>query len=428
MQSFGVDLNYNFCFAAYNEIGGFKDWGTLRYDNSAKIIFASFSNLIKTLGDAKYLGTYDLASDTSAFLYEKPDGSQTLVFWDNDTKSVWNKNSKYARLLLPDGNYILKDNYGFSRKVHPKKGRLLIGFNKTPSYLTGLSGLKPTVPAVVKNGNYKRPTDLDMDVVINAICSDDFSIAFKKNYAEPKKDNARMTIQIYNFDSAAKKGTLAFAGARVRNTPGEITIPAMGKVEYTIEVTPDYPDKDYKVDFVINGKFNGKSVSPCAVPMVNSKRIITKAVPLDYLDVSRISDVGAGKVTHKLSADKTAVEFTFIPDRKRAVVAWCYPQYNLKDHETFKGAVGVEFDIKFADDTAANYWYSNVWFSYSDGTRQKIPIKLENSNQWQHQTIHFMERITKVPMIRRIAIGSDFKNFKPIHFSIKNVRVLYQAN
>ena len=428
MQSYGVDLNYNFCFAAYNEIGGGKDWGALRYDNSAKIIFASFSNLIKTLADAKYLGTYDLTAGSSAFLYEKPDGSQTLVFWDNDPKSEWNKNSQYARLHLPDGKYTIKDNYGFSRQVTAKNNRLLIGFNKTPSYLCGISGLKASRPAMVKTGNYKRPANLDMNVIINAVCSKDFSIAFKKNYAEPKKENAHMKVQLYNFDTVAKSGTISFAGAKVRNAPGTITLPPMGKVEFDLEVTPAYPGKDYKVDFAINGIFNGKNVTPCVVPMVNSKRIITKAVPLDYQDISRIVDVGSGKVTHKLSADKTAVEFTFIPDRKRSTVAWCYPQYHLKEHETFKDAVGIMFDIKFDDDTATNYWYSNIWFGYSDGTRQRLPVLLEMNNKWQSKTLHFMERLTKLPKVNRIDIGSEFKEFKPIRFSVKNVKVLYRAN
>ena len=77
----GVMRSYFFVFPPYHERNGAKDWGMLRRDYSAKPQVAAFSTLLWELDRAEYLGEYDLGAGRRAFLFQQPDGSQTLVAW-----------------------------------------------------------------------------------------------------------------------------------------------------------------------------------------------------------------------------------------------------------------------------------------------------------------------------------------------------------
>lgn len=61
--------------------GRARIWGLLNWDYTAKPAYVAFANLTCRLAGARYEGKVDLGPRLSGFLYQQPDGAQTLVFW-----------------------------------------------------------------------------------------------------------------------------------------------------------------------------------------------------------------------------------------------------------------------------------------------------------------------------------------------------------
>ena len=80
-QFLGVDRNFFFVFGPYNENAGRKDWGMFRRDFTAKPCVAAFSTLSELFAAARCAGTLDVGEKVRGFLYELPDGSQSVALW-----------------------------------------------------------------------------------------------------------------------------------------------------------------------------------------------------------------------------------------------------------------------------------------------------------------------------------------------------------
>lgn len=92
MQSLGVARDFFFILSPYNE--GVKDWGLLRKDYTARPGYFAFAAMVKELGNAKLLGKLDTPKGIRAFLYEQPDGTQTVASGANPT-SISNPTKKF---------------------------------------------------------------------------------------------------------------------------------------------------------------------------------------------------------------------------------------------------------------------------------------------------------------------------------------------
>lgn len=428
LQALGVDLTYTFCFAAYNEMQGLKDWSCLRYDNSVKANYVAFSNLAKTLADADYLGTYDLAAGCEAYLFRKPDKSQVLVAWNNIKKeNALTAPNQTVEIPVKDGTYILKDNFGFTRTVKAVNGKLALPVGYSPVFLTGVSGLKVAKPAMVRKGSYKTPENLDTAVVLNPVCSKDFELEHKKRYVLPLKKDGRITIQIYNFSNVAKTGSLSYKGGSVSGDPGIFTLKPMERKNFEIKVTPLFPENGYQTDFSISGKFNGKEISPANIPMKDLNRIHYRSIMLDYTKLDRWFLACNGSMTHRIAPDdKKTVEFLYHgKPGKAGPVAWCSPGYNLQKNETFKDAIGIQFDIKLSPEAAKLYWYSIIFFNPARGAGQKLPSKIEKYTEWQTVTVFFMERLKNLDKIKNIQLDVESREFQNLKFSYRNIKILY---
>ena len=176
----GVERAYFFVFAAFNERNGRKDWGVLRRDGTVKPVFSALATAIRELGDARLLGALDTPEGLRAFLFDRPDGSQTVAFWSESPLDTTTSNSPsvdpepeferewrldYQRrdaeaqraapgdgaLPLPEhreGNNLsltsfhLVDMCGMVSEVLPEAdGSLVLPASRFPAYLSGLRGL-----------------------------------------------------------------------------------------------------------------------------------------------------------------------------------------------------------------------------------------------------------------------------------------------
>lgn len=120
MQSLGVARDFFFILSPYNE--GVKDWGLLRKDYTARPGYFAFAAMVKELGNAKLLGKLDTPKGIRAFLYEQPDGRQTVAFWSesdldlepNEKIQVGSK-ELYKRtftIAAKDGAFTVRDLFG----------------------------------------------------------------------------------------------------------------------------------------------------------------------------------------------------------------------------------------------------------------------------------------------------------------------------
>lgn len=426
MQAYGVDLAYNFCFAAYSEHHGLKVWGTLRYDNSAKINYIAFANLAKTLGHAEYLGTYDFAPGCAGYLFRTPDGKQTLAFWSDDSKASALVPSLTVKIPQGKGKYTLKDNFGFTSEISSVDGFVTVPVTYSPAYLVGLSGLKVAKPAMVKTGSYKTPANRDTTIVLYPLHGDGFQVEPKKNYLLPQKETGKIKLEIYNFDTVKKSGKLSYKGAAVKDDPGTFEIEPMGKKVIELNVSPVFPKDDYRTDFVINGVFNGKEISPACINIRDLKRIRYKAKMLDYTKLNRWYLACNGKTIAKLNKnDKKVIDFTFYPDSYKGNVAWCSPGYILQKGESFKGAIGVQFDVKMTPAAAKNYWYSILFFGKTNGKRDKLSSPYKKHSEWQTVTVFFMDRLQDLDLIKDLQIDIESKRFQKTEYSLRNIKILY---
>ena len=119
----GIYRCWWFLFGCYNERHGEKDWGTMRRDGSAKPVHAVIATLNRELGDAKLRGEITGGNGTRKFLYEKPDGSQTVVFWRETFVDAAKAAARPVPDELPvefavrDGSYRMVDVMGTPSKV-----------------------------------------------------------------------------------------------------------------------------------------------------------------------------------------------------------------------------------------------------------------------------------------------------------------------
>lgn len=110
----GVARSYFFLFCPYNERGGTKDWGAMRRDGTVKPVFAAMSAMTRELSAARLVGEMKVGDGLRAYLFDQPDGSQTVAFWSEspiDTATgdaVVSPEPDFAhewRLALPCGEF-----------------------------------------------------------------------------------------------------------------------------------------------------------------------------------------------------------------------------------------------------------------------------------------------------------------------------------
>jgi len=367
MQAEGIARDFFFVLPAYNERGGGKPWGMLRWDYTAKPNFVAFANLTYQLANAKYLGTFDLGPEVQGYLYEQPDGTQTLAFWsesdldkiDKDGAAINMKGSLERPVsikiqscpimsLFRSCSFTLTDVAGLEERVSPEGGALKLTATRYPSYLSGLKGLSPSKPAPSTGSVRRADSSKELSVVLKADLLDKFSID-SKTFANLNGESGKIALDVYNFSDVEKTGSISsvVGKGRIDGFPAQVIVPARGKVRLEGSFVPQPVKGSAFSEISISGVFGGKAVSPVYIPVFSpyamEKASLTKAFELEKADRWRKNSSGDMQISFDEAQKAVKVSVKFKPGTD----FWAYPEYVLKTPgESLKGALGMSFEIK----------------------------------------------------------------------------------
>ena len=391
----GVARNYFFILAAYNERGGAKDWGILRRDGTAKPAYAAMSAMTRELGDARLAGALRVEKGLRAYLFNHPDGSQTVAFWSEspvDTSTSGSALVKatpgFARKLqlkLPSAGraFRLSDLCGYVSSVTPDAGGTLsLSATRFPAYVSGLRGLRADEPARSMEDGTPDVPDEDISVVFRVDLSPgDFEKT--KTQAVAKTDSPRLCVQVWNFGDAAKTGVVEAVGARLRGLPAEpVVLGPCGSAPVEFDCVLEPGDSSADAMLVLRGVFGGRRTTRLTMPVLFEKRFLAScvSVPLGWKDpaVWKRND-SAAEYSVRWDEEEQAVRFD-VAWTDPGVGRWFYPVLPLSlPRESMKGVLRVAFEVKTAQDKVENDFgrrylmlvrgdkggSSSDWFSYA---------------------------------------------------------------
>ena len=435
LQSCGVDKAFYFCLIPKNEKEGAKAWGMLGYDFTVKPSFVALTTLTKELGNAEYLGELEIGAGIQAFLYQQPDGSQTIACWSNsemdDSSSPLpediqqNLHRRTATVKAADGIYSRIHHLGTPDTLNATNGVLHLETTRFPAYIHGLSGLTP-VRIPEKAAPRIKESGKDLTVIFKTRLGSDFLLSSDKCSFDLLSDSpANFQLEVHNLDKVPKKGRIFCSGAKVTGLPPSVTIPARSWIRLNLQMTP--PEKE-KSTIRLTGNFNGKPVTNHVMRCVRSK--FWHKVPL-----TRASDaknwIASSGGQMKISNDpaEKAVRFDVqIPNPKQR---WCYPAFPLKlPEEALNEVFAIEFEIKLGVGTPPP---SLTLMMLSDhGYLHHLPYSAE-AGKWQKcliqiQGVRSTEAAAKKvypERIDRLMIGLNPGSEKTT-YSLRNLQLVFR--
>jgi hypothetical protein len=376
LQMGGVARDYFFLFGAYNEAGGAKDWGVLRRDGTAKPVYAAISTMTAELVSARLDGEINVGEGLRAYLFTKPDESQTVVFWsvsqvDTAPGGPVPAAPDFARTLrldAPDGEYVLADMCGMRSAATARGGVLELESTRYPSYVSGLRGRKADVLAIPggKVLPYVPAADEDLSVVIRAeFDRDDFGIENQKTLAVMKGDEGRVRVIVWNLGETSKTGIVETAGARLLGLPdAPVALGPRGSAPLVFDCVLSPAEGDPgEGALVLAGVFNGRRSSRLYAPYLQERRYLASLErhPVKWRDLGRWRRNTTAQ-EYRVSWDEreNAVRFDAAWTDQRTD-RWFYPIYELAlPQESLAGARMVEFEVKSAMDKVENdYAFAN---------------------------------------------------------------------
>ena len=390
-QSLGVARSFHFAFPAYNE--GNKIWGLLNWDYTAKPAYVAFANLTCRLAGARYEGKVDLGPRLSGFLYQQPDGAQTLVFWsrselddrerDSDPGVDINNRRELPLALsvsAPAGAaFALADIMGKEAAVTSKDGRLALTACRFPAYLTGPLGLKPTTPAPAPKRLRPPAADKAMDVVFKLVLGENF--APQKTYAALTGEAGKLALEVYNFGATAQTGRVTFTGiGQVEGLPETVAVAARGKTVLGLRFTAA-PEGESRIAFA--GTFNGKPCSPLYAPVWPAAAGRAQSLAFDRPDRWRSANPGTLEISH--DPQEQAVKFVAAaPEACDAV-----PEYALHlPAESLRDAVGIAFEVRTSAAPPPNAYAPRLVAVRDDGREESI-LYAAPTTQWESRFVYF---------------------------------------
>ena len=366
----GLIRNYYFVFGSYNERNGTKDWGILRRDGTVKPSYAAISTMTNHLNPAKLAGEIAVNDNVKVYLFDQPDGSQTLVYWavsEVDTSrgsnlKITTDNATTFTLPLADGEYAATDMVGTPFTVTAANGAATLNATRWPAYIDGLRGFSATKKPAYPRGKmitYAPSADEDLTVVIRVDANkDDFKSANRKSLAEMPNETGRLKVQVWNLDNTPKTGRLLVEGGVLDGMPETIALPAMGKAEFDAVFKPDYDQTNYDTRLVITGLFNDKKSSRFVMPVRLIGLFLKRCT---YTMMDHLMKPEAWR--RNTSADSYSVVYDEAEKALRfdlewtdpAKDRWFYPEHILQlPQESLEDVFAVQFDVKSVQDKVEN--------------------------------------------------------------------------
>ena len=459
-QMQGVARNYLFVFGTYNEGAGGKDWGVMRRDGTVKPTYSAMSTMIQEVGSARLLGEVRVGDGQRAYLFEQPNGSQTMMFWSiSPVDTAANVLSpkplleKPLKLCVggrdkrdpPTGacDYEVVDLCGMRSRVRAENGMLSLSSTRYPAYLLGLKGFKVDVPALPcgQPTPYKAAADEDMRVIFRVdLDKRDFGIAGHKSIAELKKDKGRMRVEIWNLDGKAKEGHVDVSGGMLENLPERITLPAKGRVVYEClltfeELNPSNLSNSSNLsNLILSGVFDGRRTSRLSMPVRLEKKFLDACTrqPINANNpASWKKNTTASGYSVVWDENEKALRFDLSWD-KQGVDKWFYPTYTLNlPTENLADAQFIQFEVKSVQDKPENdFACQYLMLVYEDSTKPDLfmpyPAPL---SAWESRRIELSTELAgskqKRPVVKAIRLGANPKGMK-CTFWIRNIQLLKQ--
>ena len=430
-QSLGVSRIFPFVMPPFNEAGGSKAWGLLRYDYTAKPAFAALAVLNRQLGQAQYRGEIAAPAGIRAFLFEQPDRRQTVAFWscselDTETRNTPELSTddlKKRRFTLPatNGQYPIFDQFGTPMAATAQNGQLELEASRVIAYANNLTGLNPAhaSPRIAPPG--ARNSSRDKTLVLKTVLSPDFILSAGKSTVDfTTATLARFKLEIVNFSAVEKTGMLIVKGAKVNHLPAQVTVPPWGRS--VLELTMDIPvAPEGKIEF--GGVFNGREITRLTMHFFKLGAALYSTTLTRSNDPGVWSKNTSGQMA--ISYDNAEKAIKVDVDFGKETNCWAYPSFNLQlPQEAMTGVVGIEFEIKLNTDPK-NALYPLVYFfganQYTVQERYALPTRA-----WSTQKVIF-ENVKEPQRIQMLQIGLGSKG-QPLSFSFRNIKFYYRGS
>lgn len=446
LQMQGVARNYLFVFGTYNEGAGGKDWGVMRRDGTVKPTYSAMSTIVQELGSARLQGEVRVGGGQRAYLFEQPNGSQTVMFWssspvdtDANVTSAKPLLEKPLKLRVRDGEYCLTDLCGLRSQVWAENGVLALTSTRYPAYVSGLNGLKADVPAISpgKPTPYRAAPDEDMRIVLRVdLDKHDFGIAGHKSIAELKQDKGRVRLEMWNLDDKAKEGCVNVSGGTLENLPKKVMLPANGCVSYECLFVPttnyQLPSTIYETTLALSGVFAGRKTSRLSVPVRLEKKFLDSCErqPLHANAPEKWwKNTTASGYSVVWDENEKALRFDLSWD-KQGVDKWFYPTYTLDlPAEDLTKAQFIQFEVKSVQDKPENdFACQYLMLVYEDKGKPDLfmpyPAPLSD---WEPRRIELSTELTgnsqKRAKVKAIRLGANPKGMK-CTFWLRNIQLL----
>lgn len=392
LQMEGVARNYAFILAAYGERSGAKDWGLMRRDGTVKPAYAALATMARELGDATLVGPLAVGDGGRAYLFDHPDGSQTVAFWsespiDTATDGATPVTSepdfaREVRLNVPDFASGGAKTHGadavFCRLVDmcgavsevalEADGALVLPATRFPAYVTGLRGLRG-VASPVRGAPAARPRDGartagtsptggDLPVVLRVdLNPDDFEISNNKTLAVAKGDAPRLRVQAWNLSETAMTGRVEVSGAILDGLPEALFgIGPFDCAEFDCALRPT-PESAPSTTLTLRFTCGERRSTRLAMPVFFEALFLAscEVVSLDWMDPAKwIRNDSANASTVVWDDEEQALRFDLAWSDPQ-VGRWFYPALQLPpDGPDFSGVVRVAFEVKSVQDKVEN--------------------------------------------------------------------------
>lgn len=443
MRMEGVARAYGFLLCPYNERGGKKDWGMMRRDGTVKPAYAAMATLARELGAANLVGELKVGGGIRAFLFDQPDGSQTVAFWSESPIDTATGSTAVSpepgfarewRLELPGGYENnpcrLADMCGMVSPVAATNGTLVLPATRFPVYLSGLHGLVADVPSVPagRAAPCNPDPDQDLTVILRVDLNDgDFAVSNHKSLAQMTGSAGGLRVEVWNLGDTVKTGRVDVAGATLSGLPETIVLGPRGEPPPRFDCTLESPDDgSTHAALVLAGIFNGRRSSRLAIPVLFEKNLHAgcERVALDWRDPNRWSrNDSAERGTFVWDEDEQAVRWDFEwtdfgSDR------WAYPIYSLaKDlGERLDGAVAFRFEAKSDQDKVENDFSDSVCMLVAGDGREEWIRYPEPVKTWETRTVALDGRLEPAA-VAAIRLGANPKGMK-MTLWLKNLEIM----
>lgn len=442
-QMEGIARNYYFVFATFNERRGRKDWGVIRRDGTVKPEYSAISTMTRELVSAKLKGEINVGEGLRAYLFEQPDGSQTVAFWsvsplDTQREGVVQSTPDFAkRISIPaaDGVYRLSDLCGTRSAVAASNGTLNLEATRFPAYVAGLRGLSATIPARApgKVNPYVPKADEDLSVIIRVdLNTNDFEIAWQKTCAVLKGDTGRMRLQVWNMGDTAKTGRIAVSSGTFSGLPDVISLGPRGTPPATFDCVFS-PSDDGASDpkLIFTGIFGGKRSSRLVMPVRLEKRFLSSCEKV-VLDCNSPKEWGKNTSADSFCATWDAAEQAIRFDvewKNQNVDRWFYPVYKLKlPRENLTGADMIQFEVKSDQNKVENdFAASNLMLVFGDRPRAKTFLHYSAPlGSWEKRYVE-LANVDPLANVVAIRLGANPKGTRCSYW-IRNLTILKKNN